>query len=87
MDILIWLAIGVAAGGVASFVTGAIGFGRAGDATVGFLGALVGGWVFAQLQWVMPFPGLAGAGVVALVGAIATLMFVGALHSPRGRRR
>jgi len=87
MDILIWLMIGVAAGGIASYVTGAIGFGRAGDATVGFLGALAGGWVFTQLQWVIPFPGLAGAGVVALIGAIATLMFVGALHTPRTRRR
>jgi uncharacterized membrane protein YeaQ/YmgE (transglycosylase-associated protein family) len=75
MDILTWLIVGLVAGVLASFVVRG-GFGLLGDIVVGILGAFVGGWLFRQLGWGSPFPGLAGTIFVAFIGAIVLLLIL-----------
>jgi uncharacterized membrane protein YeaQ/YmgE (transglycosylase-associated protein family) len=75
MDILTWLIVGLVAGVLASMVVGG-GFGILGDIVVGIIGAFVGGWLFRQLGWHTPFPGLVGTIFVALIGAIVLLLIL-----------
>ena len=84
MDVLTWIIVGLVAGLLASLVMGGIGYGIVGDIIVGILGALIGGWLFGQMGWGTPFPGIAGAIFVAFIGAVVFLLIVRLL---RGSRR
>ncbi|HEU4680414.1 MAG TPA: GlsB/YeaQ/YmgE family stress response membrane protein [Gemmatimonadales bacterium] len=84
MDVLTWIIVGLVAGLLASLVMGGIGYGIVGDIIVGILGALIGGWLFGQMGWGTPFPGIAGAIFVAFIGAVVFLLVVRLL---RGSRR
>jgi uncharacterized membrane protein YeaQ/YmgE (transglycosylase-associated protein family) len=83
VDILTWIIVGLVAGLLASLVMGGIGYGIFGDIIVGILGAVVGGWLFGQMGWGTPFPGLAGAIFVAFIGAVVLLLIIRLLRSRR----
>jgi uncharacterized membrane protein YeaQ/YmgE (transglycosylase-associated protein family) len=84
VDVVTWIIVGLVAGLLASLVMGGIGFGIIGDIIVGILGALLGGWLFGQMGWGTPFPGIAGAIFVAFIGAVVLLLIIRLL---RGARR
>jgi uncharacterized membrane protein YeaQ/YmgE (transglycosylase-associated protein family) len=73
MDILTWIIVGLVAGVLASLVVGGAG-GIIVDIIVGMVGALVGGWVFREAGWGVPFDGLAGTIFVAFIGAMLLLV-------------
>lgn len=83
MDIKTWIVVGLVAGLLASFVIGGIGYGVLGDLVVGVVGAVVGGWLFDQLNISPPFNGLVGVIFMAFVGAVVLLL---ALRAIRPRR-
>ena len=74
MDILTWIIVGLVAGVLASPVGGK-GYGIVGDIIVGIVGAFIGGWIFRQMGWGTPFPGLVGTIFVAFIGA-CVLLFI-----------
>jgi uncharacterized membrane protein YeaQ/YmgE (transglycosylase-associated protein family) len=83
---LIWIAIGLIAGWLASAVVGG-GFGVIGDIVVGIVGAFLGGFLFRALHIGTPFHGLASSIFVAFVGAIVLLLILrlirrGSTHLP-----
>lgn len=80
---LIWIAIGLIAGWLASAVVGG-GYGVVGDIVVGIVGAFLGGLLFSGLHLRTPFAGLAGTIFVAFIGAIVLLVLLRVIH--RGRR-
>jgi uncharacterized membrane protein YeaQ/YmgE (transglycosylase-associated protein family) len=84
--ILIWMAIGLVAGWLASAVVGG-GFGIAGDILLGIVGALLGGLIFRGLHLHTPFTGLASTVFVAFVGAVVLLLVLRLIRrgSARGR--
>ena len=67
--ILIWMAIGLVAGWLASLVVGG-GYGVIGDIVLGIVGAFLGGLIFRALHLHMPFRGVASTIFVAFVGAV-----------------
>ena len=71
--LLLWIAIGLVAGWLASAVVGG-GYGVIGDIVVGVVGAFLGGFLFRALHIASPFHGLAGTIFVAFVGAIVLLV-------------
>jgi uncharacterized membrane protein YeaQ/YmgE (transglycosylase-associated protein family) len=73
--ILIWCAIGLVAGWLASAVVGG-GFGVVGDIVVGIVGAFLGGFIFRQLHLGAPFHGVAGTIFVAFIGSIVLLLLL-----------
>lgn len=83
MDIIAWLVVGLLAGLLASFAVGGVGYGLLGDILIGIAGAVIGGWLFAQLGIVTPFRGLAGTVFVAFVGAVVLLLVLRALRPRR----
>jgi uncharacterized membrane protein YeaQ/YmgE (transglycosylase-associated protein family) len=70
---LVWIAIGLVAGWLASAVLGG-GFGIVGDIVVGVVGSFLGGFVFRALHLRAPFHGLAQTIFVAFVGAVLLLL-------------
>lgn len=68
MTILGWIVLGLIAGVLASFVMRG-GFGLIGDIVVGIVGALLGGWLFAQFG---------GGGVTGINLPSILIAFVGA---------
>ena len=72
---LIWIAIGLIAGWLASTLVGG-GMGLVGDIVIGIVGAFVGGLIFRRLGMHAPFHGLAGTIFVAFVGAIVLLLLL-----------
>ena len=82
MDLLTWLIVGLIAGVLASLIVGSAG-GILIDIVIGIVGAFVGGWLFAQMGWNVPFSGLAGTIFVAFIGAVILLLIV---HLVRRRR-
>lgn len=82
--ILIWLAIGLVAGWLASRVTGG-GYGVIGDIVLGIVGAFLGGFVFRALHWHPPFSGVASTIFVAFVGAVALLLLMRLVRRVSGR--
>jgi len=84
MDIIAWLIVGLVAGVLASLVVG--GYGIIADIIVGIVGAFVGGYVFRQMHWHVPFEGLAGTIFVAFVGALILLLILRLLRGVRTRR-
>jgi len=73
--ILLWIAIGLIAGWLASAVVGG-GYGVIGDIVVGIVGAFLGGILFRALGVASPFGGLAGTIFVAFIGAIVLLLLL-----------
>lgn len=83
MDIITWLIVGLIAGLLASFVIGGVGFGLLGDIAIGIVGAVLGGWLFGQLNISTPFAGLPGVIFVAFVGAVVLLLVIRAVRPRR----
>jgi uncharacterized membrane protein YeaQ/YmgE (transglycosylase-associated protein family) len=73
--ILIWAAIGLIAGWLASAVVGG-GYGVVGDIVVGVVGSFLGGFIFRGLHIGAPFHGLASTIFVAFVGAVLLLLLL-----------
>jgi len=71
--VLLWIAIGLIAGWLASAVVGG-GFGVIGDIVVGVVGAFLGGVLFRALHIRSPFGGLPGTIFVASIGAVLLLV-------------
>jgi uncharacterized membrane protein YeaQ/YmgE (transglycosylase-associated protein family) len=82
---LLWIAVGLVAGWLASVVVGG-GFGLIGDIIVGIVGAFLGGLIFRALGVDAPFGGLAGTIFVAFIGAVVLLLLLRAVRSTRVRR-
>jgi len=72
---LIWIAIGLIAGWLASAIVGG-GYGLIGDIVIGVVGAFVGGFIFRALHLHAPWHGLAGTIFVAFIGALALLVIL-----------
>ncbi len=85
MDVLTWIIVGLVAGLLASLVMGGIGYGIVGDIIVGILGALLGGWLFGQMGWGTPFPGIAGTIFVAFIGAVVLLLIIRLVRGSKRR--
>ncbi|HVZ74898.1 MAG TPA: GlsB/YeaQ/YmgE family stress response membrane protein [Polyangia bacterium] len=73
--LLIWIAVGLIAGWLASAVVGG-GLGVIGDIVVGVVGAFLGGFIFRALHIGVPFHGLAATIFVAFIGAIVLLLLL-----------
>jgi uncharacterized membrane protein YeaQ/YmgE (transglycosylase-associated protein family) len=73
--LLLWIAVGLIAGWLASAVVGG-GYGVIGDIVVGVVGAFLGGFVFRALHLGVPFRGLPGTIFVAFIGAIVLLVIL-----------
>jgi uncharacterized membrane protein YeaQ/YmgE (transglycosylase-associated protein family) len=73
--ILIWMAIGLVAGWLASRVMGS-GYGIIGDIVLGIVGAFLGGLMFRTLHLRTPFTGVASTIFVAFVGAVVLLLLM-----------
>ena len=83
--VLIWIAIGLISGWLASAVVGG-GYGVVGDIVIGIVGSFLGGLIFRGLHVHSPIGGLAGTIFVAFIGAIALLPVLRLIRSagPRG---
>ena len=84
--ILIWMAIGLVAGWLASIVVGG-GYGVIGDIVLGIVGAFLGGRIFRALHLGTPFRGVASTIFVAFVGSVVLLVLMRLVRrtSVRGR--
>jgi len=71
--LLLWLAIGLIAGWLASALVGG-GMGVVGDIVVGIVGAFIGGLLFRSLNVRTPFHGLPETIFVATIGAVVLLL-------------
>jgi uncharacterized membrane protein YeaQ/YmgE (transglycosylase-associated protein family) len=83
--VLIWIAIGLISGWLASAVVGG-GFGVVGDIVVGIVGSFLGGLIFHGLNLHAPFGGLAGTIFVAFIGAVVLLVVLRLIRSAGPRR-
>jgi len=83
--VLIWIAIGLISGWLASAVVGG-GFGVVGDIVVGIVGSFLGGLIFRGFHLHSPFGGLAGTIFVAFSGAVALLILLRLIRSAGPRR-
>jgi len=81
---LVWIAIGLIAGWLASAVVGG-GFGVIGDIVVGIVGAFLGGFIFRSLHVSVPWGGLPGTIAVAFVGAVVLLLVLRLISYARTR--
>jgi uncharacterized membrane protein YeaQ/YmgE (transglycosylase-associated protein family) len=82
---LIWMAIGLIAGWLASALIGG-GFGVVGDIVVGLVGSFIGGLIFNGLHIHAPWAGLPGTIFVAFVGALVLLTVLRLVRSGSPRR-
>jgi uncharacterized membrane protein YeaQ/YmgE (transglycosylase-associated protein family) len=82
--VLIWIAIGLVAGWLATTLTGG-GKGLVGDICVGLIGSFLGGMIFRGLHVHSPLGGLPGTIFVAVVGAVALLICIRLLRSAFNR--
>ena len=82
---LIWMAIGLIAGWLASALIGG-GFGVVGDIVVGLVGSCIGGLIFNGLHIHAPWAGLPGTIFVAFVGALVLLTVLRLVRSASPRR-
>jgi uncharacterized membrane protein YeaQ/YmgE (transglycosylase-associated protein family) len=78
-SLIIFLAIGAAAGWIAGLLTKGRGFGLIVNTLVGIVGAVLGGLLFDQLGIIAP--GLIGTLVAAVIGAIVLLFVVRLIKS------
>lgn len=73
-DILVWIIIGLAAGGVASLIVpGRTPGGMIGAFVVGVLGAILGGWLVNDVMDMGTGGGIFGSILVAILGAVIIL--------------
>ena len=72
---LLWLAVGLIAGWLASAVVGG-GFGVIGDIVVGIVGAFIVGFLFRKMGVGVPMGGLAGTIFVAFIGVVVLLLLL-----------
>ena len=81
---LIWMII---IGGAAGWLTGVVvkgkGYGCIGNVVVGIVGSVIGGWLFHLIP-LQPLPGLIGAMITAVIGAV---VLTAVLQLLAGRRR
>jgi uncharacterized membrane protein YeaQ/YmgE (transglycosylase-associated protein family) len=82
---LIWLAIGLIAGWLASAVVGG-GYGLVGDIVVGLVGSFIGGLIFSGLHIHAPWAGLPGTIFVAFIGALVLLVVLRVVRSASAGR-
>jgi uncharacterized membrane protein YeaQ/YmgE (transglycosylase-associated protein family) len=82
---LIWMAIGLVAGWLASAIVGG-GYGIVGDIVVGLVGSFIGGVIFNGLHIHAPWAGLPGTIFVAFVGALVLLIVLRLVRSTSARR-
>ena len=82
---LIWIAIGLIAGWLASMVAGG-GYGLVGDIVIGIVGAFLGGLIFRGLHIHAPWGGIPGTIFVAFIGAIVLLVVLRVIRSASLRR-
>jgi uncharacterized membrane protein YeaQ/YmgE (transglycosylase-associated protein family) len=83
--LLIWLAIGLIAGWLASVVVGG-GYGVIGDIVVGIVGSFLGSLIFQGLHIHSPLSGFAGTVFVAFIGAIVLLLLLRLIRGASSRR-
>ena len=83
--VLMWIAIGLIAGWLASAVVGG-GYGVVGDIVIGIVGSFLGGLIFRGLHAHFPVGGVAGTILVAFVGAIVLLLVLRLIRSAGPRR-
>lgn len=76
---LLWIAIGLIAGWLASALVGG-GYGVIGDIVVGVVGAFLGSLIFRGLHLSVPFSGLPATIFVAFVGAVILLLLLRLVH-------
>lgn len=81
---LIWIAIGLIAGWLASAVVGG-GYGVIGDIVVGVVGAFLGGLIFRGLHIGVPLHGIPGTIFVAFIGAVVLLAILRLVNRSRAR--
>lgn len=89
MSIIAWLVLGAIAGYLAGFlVKGDEGLGVIGHILLGIIGAIVGGFLAGLLFNVDPIDGALDLSsiVVATIGAIVTVLVVGAVTGRRSGR-
>ena len=84
--IVIWIAIGLAAGWLASLVVGG-GYGVVGDIVLGIVGAFLGGLIFHALHLGTPFRGVASTIFVAFVGSVVLLVLMRLVSRTTARGR
>jgi uncharacterized membrane protein YeaQ/YmgE (transglycosylase-associated protein family) len=84
--VLIWLAVGLVAGWLASAVVGG-GYGVVGDIVLGIVGSFLGGMIFRGLHVHSPVGGLPGTILVAFVGAVVLLAALRLIRSVSTRSR
>lgn len=77
--LIIWLAIGAIAGWLAGQIMSGGGFGLIGNIILGIVGAVVAGWLFPNLGWVLFANPWVAAIVNALIGSIIVLFVLGLL--------
>ena len=82
---LIWIAIGLVAGWLASAVVGG-GYGVIGDIVVGVVGSFLGGLIFRRMHWHAPWGGIAGTIFVAFIGALILLLILRLIRMASVRR-
>jgi uncharacterized membrane protein YeaQ/YmgE (transglycosylase-associated protein family) len=80
--LLAWILVGLVAGWLAATLTRGRGFGCLGNIAVGLAGAIVGGFIFQQLDLRGP-AGFLGSVLVASIGAALLLVLVYALGGRR----
>lgn len=73
--LLLWIAIGLIAGGLASAAVGG-GFGLIGDIIIGIVGAFLGGMLFRRLGIQTHLWGLPSTLFIAFVGAVLLLLLL-----------
>ena len=84
LHLLLWSASGLVAGSFVRVVTrSSRDFGLAGDLVTGWLGALIGGWVFRRLGFVAPDNALAHV----VIGVTGAALLVGVLRAGAGWQR
>ncbi len=87
MGILAWIIVGLIAGWLASELMRGRGYGPVGDIIIGIVGALIGGFLAANLFGVAnPINGInVGTIVVAFLGAVVLIAILRAVGGARRR--
>ncbi len=70
---VMWIAVGLVAGGLAGVVMKGGGYGRIGDIALGLAGSIVGSWFFWAMEF-SPGAGLFALVVVAFIGAASVIV-------------
>ena len=84
MNILLWLVLGAAAGGLAGKIMGGEKRGLLGNILVGVLGAVVGGFVASFLGW-GPVDGFNFRSLLVAVGGACLLLWLRDLIQKKGK--